>query len=163
MAQTDYKALDVIGVNLYAVDSSQKYPIGFTVKGYSATHGCAEFIYLAGVASTAEGSWVTYDEAGATTLLATGATEQVAVAMAATVASTYGFYARKGKVAASTTSVDDNDILYQEAAGQCSDTVTAGDRVYGATARSATDTPATGLSWVQLDRPFVHAGIDETD
>lgn len=162
MANTNYRSVSMAGVNLYSVDSTQKYPIGTTVTAVDATHGFGEFIYLKGVADTAEGSWVSYDEAGVTALFATGIISQLAVALGATVADTYGWYCRKGKIAASTTSVDDNDAqLYQEAAGQVSDTVTAGDRVYGAIARSATDTPATGLSWVQIDYPFCHEDIGE--
>lgn len=154
MAQTNYVSIGLAGVNFYAIDSSQKFDLGSRCKGKSATYGVAEFIYLKGVASTAEGSWVIYDEEFVTTLLPTDPKGNVAVAMAATVADTYGWYCIFGKCAASTTSVDDNDLLYQEAAGQCSDTVTAGDRVFGAIARSATDTPATGLSWVELSYPI---------
>ena len=51
--------------------------------------------YMAGVANVVEGSWVTFDEAGVTTLLAANAIGPVAVAGAALVASTYGWFCRR--------------------------------------------------------------------
>ena len=55
------------------------------------------YIYLTGVASTVLGSWVTYDEAYLTVNLATDSKPRpVAIATAATVANTYGWYGIKG-------------------------------------------------------------------
>jgi hypothetical protein len=51
-----------------------------------------EYIYLQGVASTVAGDVVSFDEAHLTTRLVANAKGRVAVAMAATVASTFGWY-----------------------------------------------------------------------
>jgi hypothetical protein len=116
-----------------------------------------EYIYLKGVASTALGSWVTFDELGVTALLAANAIGQVAIAQAATIASTYGWYLIAGscqaKVAAS---FADNGNLYATAtAGTADDAVVAGDRIKCATGRSAIDATVTGCALVQVNYPFM--------
>lgn len=117
-----------------------------------------EYIYLQGVASTAAGSWVTYDEAGVTTLLAANAIGPVAIAQAATVASTYGWYLIFGycsaKVAAS---FADNGNLYATAtAGTADDAIVAGDRVKNAIGRSA---ESSGAATVQVWYPEMDDGL----
>lgn len=158
MANTDYKAVEPIGVgDLYAVDSSQKWPLGTTCKGYSATHGFAEFIYLKGVASTAIGSVVTYDEAGVSTLLVANAQGPIAVSLAAnTAATTYSWYCIRGKIdaACASSSADNADVGYESAAGTIGDGRAAGDGIANAMSRSATDTPSTGLCWLQINYPY---------
>lgn len=158
MAQTDYAADDLHGVDLYRVDTVAEFPMGTCCRGRSATHGAAEFIYLTGVANTVEGFVVTYDEAGITTALAANAIGPVAVALGATVASRYGWYQIRGKAAClvAAASADNAKVGYEGAAGTIGDGRAAGDEIYGAISRSATDTPATGKCWVQLySYPFV--------
>jgi hypothetical protein len=159
MAQTDYKSSPVAGINFYAVDSTQKYPLNMVVAGFSATLGYGEFIYLKGVASTVEGSCVTYDEAGISTLLVANAIGPVAWALSVNeAATTYGWYQTKGKIAAqaAASSGDNAKVGYESAAGKVGDGRAAGDEIYGVIARSATDTPATGFIWVQsYGAPFV--------
>ena len=152
MAQTDYKSSDHGGVNLYSVDTTQKYPLFTRTRGFSATYGSAEFIYLKGVASTAEGTAVTYDEEGVTTLLAANAIGPVAFALGATVASTYGWYQILGKCAAVTVANSAADALIgrETSDGSIGDGEAVGDQINGCISRSATDTPATGFSWVQI-------------
>lgn len=61
--------------------------------------GNEEYIYLKGVASVANGSWVTYDKSYATTLLATGSAAgplPVALGIAAVVASSFGWFQIRG-------------------------------------------------------------------
>jgi len=120
-----------------------------------------EMIFLKGVASTGIGSWVSYDEAGATLLLNTSTAgslvSPLAVASAATVASTYGWYYISGAVSASLGSaVADNGKLYASAAdGVAEDAVSAGNQIHGAYARVATTTAAVTAASVQISRPFI--------
>ena len=80
------------------IDTVQNHPLGTRVQAKDPTYGVGEFIYLAGVASTVTGSWVTFDQDGNTTaLLAANAIGPVAVAMGANVASSYGWYQIYGK------------------------------------------------------------------
>lgn len=159
MAQTNYKVLDAIGYDLYSVDTTQKYRFGTIVRGVSADYGEGQFIYLKGVASTAEGVAVTYDEVGVTTLLAANAVGPVAFALGATVANTYGWYQILGKTCAkSAANCADNALVGREGAdGDVGDGEAVGDQIVGAISRSATDTPATGFIWLQLfSYPFVN-------
>ena len=136
-----------------SVDSTLMHPLG--------TRACDtagnEYIYLTGVASTAIGSWVVFDEAHLTTLTVANVKGRVAVAMAATIASTYGWYQIYGKniVAKGTSgSIDDNDKLWVTAtAGVVDDTDVATDLVFGAIARSA---DSSGVFTVELNYPICH-------
>ena len=116
-----------------------------------------EYIYLKGVGSTVVGSWVTFDEAGITALLAANAKGFVAVATAATVANTYGWYLVSGTgqamLAAATA---DNAILGRETTdGVAGDGRAAGDEILGAMSRGAT-AGAAALAAVQIRNPLVN-------
>lgn len=114
-----------------------------------------QYIFLTGVASTVAGSWVTFDEAYLTTLLAANAVGPVGVAMAATVASTYGFYQIYGHCATSasdTVAAGDVALYIDGTAGRVDDAVVAGDLVVGA---FAMDADATNVLPVFLSFPFV--------
>ena len=82
--------------------------LGRVVKAVSATYGTGEFILLAGVASTAIGSVVTYDTGTfATTLAAVGSNKPrpVAIAMAAcATTANFGWYQIGGQAVAVKTS-----------------------------------------------------------
>lgn len=155
MAQTNYQSTELAGVDLYRIDTSQQFPYCTTTKGISPTLGSAEFIYLKGATSTAEGGVVTYDEVGVTTALAANAKGPVAIALGATIANTYGWYQIRGKAAAlcAASSADNASVGYEGAAFTIGDGRAAGDQIAGAFARSATDTPTTGMCWVQLTFP----------
>jgi hypothetical protein len=116
-----------------------------------------EYIYLKGLATTALGSWVTFDEVGVTALLAANAIGQVAIAQAATVASTWGWYliagSCQGKVAASF--ADNGNIYATATAGTVDDAIVAGDRVKCATGRSAIDATVSGCALVQVLYPYM--------
>lgn len=115
-----------------------------------------EYIYLLGVASTAVGDFVTYDEAFATARLVPDANGPVAVAMAAVVASSYGWYMIWGDTPAAGTATTDNAAVYIDSnAGKVDDTGVAGDLVFGVTARS---TVSNGLFTAQLNYPYVLDG-----
>lgn len=90
-------------------ETTQKHPLGTIVRAVDPTYGEGEFIYLAGVGSTAVGSLVTYNTSSYTTALApvgTNKPQPIAVAMSANVASQYGWYQISGiAVAAKTATV----------------------------------------------------------
>jgi hypothetical protein len=158
MANTNYHATNVGGVDLYSVDDSQKFTLGTIVQAKDPTLGVVgEFIYLLGVASTVEGSWATFDEVFATALLAANAHAPVGIAMAATVANKYGWYQISGKAVGKVAAAfADNGLCYATAtAGTADDAVVVGDRVKGALGRSAIDTPATGFAYIQLFYPYM--------
>jgi hypothetical protein len=160
MAMTDFVAYDPIGVgNLYTIDSTQKWPLGQRCKAKSVTYGEAELVYLKGVASTVEGSVVTYDEAGITTLLVANAQGPIAVSLTAnTAATTFSWYAiRANKIAVdcAASSGDNADLGYEGAAGQVGDGRAAGDGIANMMARSDQDGAATGFAWVQMIYPYV--------
>lgn len=115
-----------------------------------------EYAYMKGIGSTLAGSWVTFDEAGVTALLAANAKGPVAVAMAAIVAAKYGWYLRSGTcsalIAANTA---DNTLIGRETTdGYAGDGRAAGDEIYNAMARGAT-AGAAALAVVQIHYPFV--------
>jgi len=142
-----------------SIDTELKHPLGtraFDVNGN-------EYIYLTGVASTAAGSFVTFDEAHITILAVANAKGRIAVAMAATVASTYGWYQIYGKntTAASAGAISDNAVLYLTAtAGSVDDADVAGDLIIGAIARSAPTVAASPLT-VELNYPYVDDTADD--
>jgi hypothetical protein len=141
-----------------SVDTTAAVPVGTIVTATDPTYNAGEFIYLEGVASTAVGSWVTYNlDDGSTALLAANAIGPVAVAMGATVANTYGWYQISGKaVGKALASYADNGLVYATAtAGSIDDAVVAGDRVKLAKGASAVDTPSTGLAEFEISRPFM--------
>ena len=145
-----------------SVDTAAAVPVGTIVTATDPTYGAGEFIYLQGVASTAVGSWVTYNlDDGLTALLAANAIGPVAVAMGATVASTYGWYQISGKaVGKALASFADNANVYATAtAGSIDDAVVAGDRVKLAKGASAVDTPSTGLAEFEISRPFMDDAV----
>jgi hypothetical protein len=148
-----------IGAPLFtAVDTSAQMPLGTIVRGYSKLYGAGEFIYLRGVADTVRGTWVTYNlDDGTTTRLAANAIGPVAVAMAATVANTFGWYQISGKAVGLCLSgfLDDANVYATATAGSVDDTIVAGDRVKLAKGASAIGTPAAGLAEFEISRPFM--------
>ena len=135
-----------------------KVPYGTIITAVDPTYGAGEFIYLKGVASTARGTWVTYNADDFSTVrLAANAIGPVAVAMGATVASTEGWYQIGGKaVGLAAALYADGGLVYATAtAGTVDDTVVAGDRVKNALGASAVGTPAAGLAEFEIQRPFM--------
>jgi len=136
--------------DLTDIDTTAKHALG--TKTYDGDGN--EYIYLQGVASTAANDFVTYDEAFLTTRLVANAVGPVGVAMAATVASTYGWYQIWGSASGATDAVADNAVLYIDAtAGRVDDSAVTGDLVIGAITRS-TDA-STNVATVQLSYPYV--------
>ncbi len=134
------------------------HPLGTIIQAQDPTYGAGEFIYLKGVASTTLGSWVTYNaDDNSTALLAANAIGPVAVAMAATVANTYGWYQIGGKAIgkALTAFADDANVYATSTAGSIDDAVVAGDRVKNAKGASAVGTPSAGLAEFEITRPWM--------
>jgi hypothetical protein len=143
-------------------DTTQRHPLGSIVAAVDPTYGAGEFIYLKGVASTAVGSWVTYNmDDGSTALLAANAIGPVAIAMSANVASQYGWYQIQGKAVGKVLAgfVDNANIYATATAGSVDDAIVAGDRVKNAVGASAIDTPSTGLAEIEIARPFMDDGL----
>lgn len=116
-----------------------------------------EFIYLKGVGSTVVGSWVTFDEAGTTTLASANAQGRVAVAMAIVDATTeFGWYQIYGSASAKalTAFADNGKVYLTSTAGSVDDTDVAGDAVIGAVGRSAVN-ETTLLATFELNYPMV--------
>lgn len=138
--------------------TTQKHPIGTRVKAFDPTYGEGEFIYLKGLASTALGELVTYDNYGNVTKRAVaGDRGPAAVAMSANVANQYGWYqifgSAKVKVAAAFAA--DKPCFLTATAGTVDDAVVAGDLVTGMVSKTAIDTPATGFAACQLHYPCI--------
>lgn len=114
-----------------------------------------EYIYLKGVASTAVGDAVVYDEGGVTARLSTSTAvaQPVAVAMAAnTAATTFSWYQIYGLATVTAGTVAADAYLQSSAsAGSVDDTTTAGKTIVGATSASATSS-GTITAW--LNYPF---------
>lgn len=153
--------LGVPQINVTETTAAPAVPLGTIIQAADPTLGNGEFIYLKGVASTAVGSWVTYNATDySTELLAANAIAPVAVAMSANVANQYGWYQISGKaVGKALTGYADNALVYATAtAGSVDDAVVSGDRVKLAKGASAVDTPSAGLAYFEIHRPFMDDG-----
>ena len=153
----------IVGTQAIASNSTtQQHPLGAIVVADDPVYGSGEFIYLKGVASTAVGSWVTFNrDDGSTALLAANAIGPVAIAMSACVANEYGWYQISGKaVGLVLAGFADNANVYATATpGSVDDAVVAGDRVKSAKGASAIGTPAADQAEFEIDRPFMDDGL----
>jgi hypothetical protein len=143
-------------------DTEQKLPLGTKIKATDPTYGVGEFIYLKGVASTAIGSWVTYNADDWTTaLLAANAIGPVAVAMSANVASQYGWYQVDGKAIGLCLAgfVDNANVYATATPGSVDDAVVAGDRVKNAKGASAIGTPSGSFAEFEIHYPVMDDGL----
>jgi hypothetical protein len=149
----------ILGVQPIAVtETTAMHPLGTRVQANDPSYGAGEFIYLEGLADTAVGSWVTFNQDdNSTALLAANAIGPVAVAMSANVANQYGWYQVYGKaVGKALASYADNGLVYATAtAGSIDDAVVAGDRVKLALGASAVGTPSAGLAEFEIQYPFM--------
>lgn len=137
-------------------------PLGTIVSAVDPTYGAGKFIFLKGLAATAVGTWVTYnDDDYSTTLLAANAIGPVAVAMSANVASQYGWYQIQGKAIGLTLAgfVDNANVYATATAGSVDDAVVAGDRVKNAKGASAIGTPSGSFAEFEIDFPVMDDGV----
>ena len=137
--------------------TTQRHALGTIVQAEDPTYGAGEFIYLAGVASTAIGSWATYNlDDGTTTLLVANAIGPVGVAMSANVASQYGWYQISGKaVGLCLAGYVDNALVWGTATpGSVDDAVVDGDMVHLAKGASAIGVPSGSFAEFEISRPY---------
>lgn len=131
--------------------TTQLLPLGTVVRAWDTTYGGGEFIYLKGVASTAVGSAVVWDNTYQTTLTVAASRGPVALSMSANVASQYGWYQIYGLGVAKVATVASGVALQTTAtAGQLDDTITATQFIEGAVTKT---TDAAGVAVVALSRP----------
>lgn len=154
------------------VSTALQHPIGTIVRAYDSTsytataaQGAGEFIYLQGVGSTVAGSLVTYNAASGVTVLApttASTTTPFAVAMAATVASTFGWYQISGNalIAKTTIKVSPAVSIYVTGSGLITSTASTGKKILNAvSANVATVASATGTVMVTIQRPGGSGGV----
>lgn len=147
-----------------SIDTTAKNALGTVAKDKNGN----EYIYLLGVASTVAGLAVIYVPSTYQTALlpATGATcvGPVAVAMAATVAATYGWYQIYGMAAVKAGVAGGTAIRKQlfsatsaSATGWVSDTYQAGNQIHGMVSlSSSTAAPGDATITVFMNRPWVN-------
>lgn len=139
-------------------DNYLKRPaLGTIAQATDPTYGSGEFVWLRGVASTAVGDLVIYDQyAKTTTRTVAGSRGPAAVAMSANVANFEGWYQIGGAAVVNANTVAANASVYVTAtAGTVDDAVVAGDKVDGARFKTTDGTPGAGQAIVQLDRPHL--------
>lgn len=131
--------------------------LGTMVQGVDSLGNFAEYVMLAGCTSTIVGSVVTFDEAGATTLIAANAVGPVAVALAiCDSTSEYAWYGVTGTFATDVVAnCADNAKLGRETTdGKVGDGAASGDVITGAVSRAATTSAA--VVNCQFMRPSVN-------
>ena len=134
-----------------------KHPLGLIIQAADPAYGAGEFIYLKGVASTAIGDVVEYDNYGGSTTRwagTAGTGKPLAVAMSANVASQWGWYQISGIAVVNISgTVAAGDKAFWQATGVLSSTQVNGKQVEGAVAVSANAVPAAGQALYQINRP----------
>ena len=136
-----------------ALDTTLRQPLGSIAHDSNGN----QYIYLQGVASTVLGDWVTYDEAHLTTRVSANGVGPLAIAMAAVVASTYGWYLNKGYTASAGAisgggAAADVALYLTATAGLVDDVDVAGDLIHNALSRVS---ESSALIGVQVNHPFV--------
>lgn len=147
------------GQPLTDVSTTARHQLGTIVVAHDAdgTYGAGEFIYLKGVASTAIGSWATYNyDDWTTTLLVANAIGPVSIAMSPSVTSTFGWYQISGKaVGLCLAGYVDNALVWATAtAGSVDDAVVDGDMVHLAKGASAIGVPSGSFAEFEISRPY---------
>ena len=152
-------------------DTVRNHPIGMIVRATDPTYGEGEFIYLKGSASVAVGSLVYYtDNAAADSVKLTTTSgvvdggSNLAVAMAATTASLYGWFQIGGRavVLKTATKIDPAStfkVYLSATAGRVMPTSVAGRQILGARFPATTTvTTTTSTCIVTLNRPTQKTG-----
>jgi len=152
-----------------AVSATALVPIGTTItaedrSSTGASLGGGEFIYLQGGTSVILGSLCTYTLVTGATVLApaTAGNGPVAASMSTLTAGQYGWFQRQGRAAvkAPNAMVVGADVFMLAATpGSVDDAAVAGEQVLCARVGTSTGTPATGLAYIDIDRPFLQGQI----
>ena len=152
-----------IGMQPIAETSTvQNHALGTRVQAFDSTYLVGEFIYMKGLAATAVGEWVTFNQDdNSTALLAANAIGPVAVSMSANVADQYGWYQVYGKAVGKALALfaDNANVYATSTAGSVDDAVVAGDRVKSAKGASAVGTPSAGLAEFEIQYPLMDDGL----
>lgn len=149
------------------VDATELVKVGTIGTFFDETQGEGKFIYLPGVASTAAGDAVEYDmiPGTVTTIRHTNATapgsgRQIAIATAAIIAATYGWYQIQGVAIVNVAAGMAAGLLFSTAtAGVLDDGQDNGDQILNARCLTAVGTPAATKSYCQITYPFVQGQI----
>jgi hypothetical protein len=127
---------------------------GKEIEAWDPNYGTGEFIYLQGSANIAAGLLVTYDETTFVATLATAASRgPCALALAAVIANTAGWFQIGGAGLAQDNGTGAAGKPYAVAAGQITSTVTATNGIDGMVIKHA---DAGGFVQVQMDRPALN-------
>ena len=148
------------------IDTAKQYELGTIVRGQDATLGLGEFIYLLGVASTEVGLLVKYNATTFQTVVVTNTAVQavpVAVAMAAILATQYGWYQIEGLAVIKKTAVavtPQVTLFLSATAGRVKVLASAGLQVVGCRSANLT-TVASTVSTVTalINRPHLQSQI----
>lgn len=136
-----------------STSTTPNHSLGTIVQASDVTYGAGEFIYLAGVASTAAGDAVTYDPKGASVRAVATSVGPIAIAMSANVANQYGWYQISGAGVVNSSGATTATVPgTSSTAGQLNNTGTA-KQINGARFSTAQDAPGTGFTGIVLDRP----------
>lgn len=149
------------------VDAVALVAVGTIARFFDDTQGAGEFIYLPGVAATVAGDVVEYDLApGAqatvrhTNATASNSGRSLAVATAATVAATFGWYQIEGVAIVNTTAAQAAGVAMGSAtAGAVANAADAGDQILGMRLSTATGVPAALKAYATISRPHVQGQI----
>lgn len=150
----------VILQKINEVSTTQKHELGTIITAAdrdSTAYGTGEFIYLKGVDNTVAGSNVLYQSDDfSTKLIVSGDIGPMAVAMASTVANTFGWYQIKGKAIIKVAAgfADNSNCYLNATAGTLSNTVSSTNYVFGIKGGSAIGAVGAGLAEAELERPF---------
>lgn len=155
-----FQASESIGATpIGTVDDTQRHALGTIFPAQDPLLGAGEFIYLKGVASTVAGNIVDYDPLAGTTTRspATTGTGPVAVAMASTVASKFGWYQIAGVAVVTAPAVAATGDCYMSAVATLDESVVANEGIIGAKFITITNggTPAAGATnaYALINRP----------
>jgi hypothetical protein len=134
-------------------EATAKHNLGQLIRAKDVTYGEVGFVYLAGVASTAQGDVVTFDERSGTTKRAVeGVRGPVVVAMSDCTAGLYGWYAEDGCVPVNTGSNDPSPgpAYLSRTAGEVTGIAHEGEKIDGLTVMRL---PSSGYATCRLTRP----------
>jgi len=155
----------VIGYQpIETTETTQKHPEGLIMWARHETFGVSGFIYLKGVANTAVGSVVTYDQFLHTTTIApaTGGIGPVAIAMSINVALQWGWYCIEGScpvLAPNAVAPGAEVFMLAATPGSVDDAVVASEQILGAVFSATTPAPVAGQATVNINRPFLQGRI----
>lgn len=131
---------------IQSVSATQLLPFGTIVRAYDPIMGAGEFMYLQGIASTVVGDVVNYNSfTGATTrnVAAANANQTLAIAMAALVASTFGWYQVSGACIVTNNATAAAGLVYVVGTGTVSSTAVSGMEIQGSRLLTANGTTFT--------------------